>query len=209
MRAAVRRIIVAAAALLLLAGVEPGAVVADYEATEANMPALLDRLRDIGYDIPPDVELPPEFVTAPAEAITVVVDRLTDEDLSVLPHGATGSTDVALIRPAPEEHSGPVYVYLASDVGLPRRQLIGVPFGPNGWRGEPRTLAARDDAELEFVDADDAGRLLLLPPQPPGGNETTTSPSIFSRATSRHSSHSSWPPNPSTASSTTMAPPAH
>jgi dipeptidyl aminopeptidase/acylaminoacyl peptidase len=53
-------------------------------------------------------------------------------------------------------------VYLASDVGLPRRQLIGLPFGPNGWRGEPRTLAARDDAELEFVDSDDAGRLLLL-----------------------------------------------
>ena len=55
-----------------------------------------------------------------------------------------------------------MYVYLASDVGLPRRQLIGLPFGPNGWRGEPRTLAARDDAELEWIDADDAGALLLL-----------------------------------------------
>jgi hypothetical protein len=77
----------------------------------------------------------------------VVVDRLTDEDFSALPHGATGSTDVALLRPAPDDHGGPVYVYLASDVGLPRRQLIGLPFGPNGWRGEPRTPAARDDAE--------------------------------------------------------------
>ncbi|MGY1593890.1 S9 family peptidase [Geodermatophilus sp. SYSU D00708] len=91
-----------------------------------------------------------------------VVDRLTDEDFSALPHGATGSTEVALIRPAPEDHRGPVYVYLASDVGLPRRQLIGLPFGPNGWRGEARCLAARDDAELEGIDADDAGRLLLL-----------------------------------------------
>ena len=69
---------------------------------------------------------------------------------------------MGLIRPAPEDHAGPVYVYLASDVGLPRRLLIGLPFGPNGWRGEPRTLAARDDADLEWVDADDAGRLLLL-----------------------------------------------
>ena len=32
-----------------------------------------------------------------------------------------------------------------------------MPFGPNGHRGEPRTLASRDDAELEAVDADDAG----------------------------------------------------
>src|SRR4051812_15341518 len=92
----------------------------------------------------------------------VVIDRMTDEDFSALPHGATGSTDVALLRPAPHDHTGPVYVYLSSDVGLPRRQLIGLPFGPNGHRGEPRTLAARDDAELEWVDADDAGALLLL-----------------------------------------------
>jgi dipeptidyl aminopeptidase/acylaminoacyl peptidase len=92
----------------------------------------------------------------------VVVDRLVDEHLNLLPHGATGSTDVALLRPAPAGDTGPVYVYLASDVGLPRRQLLGVPFGPNGYRGEARTLAARDDAELEFVDGDDAGALLLL-----------------------------------------------
>ncbi|TFV63852.1 S9 family peptidase [Geodermatophilus sp. DF01-2] len=113
-----------------------------------------------------DVSLEERFIVVRdgerGQQYVVVVDRLTDEDLSVLPPGATGSTEVALIRPAPDEHGGPVYVYLASDVGLPRRQLIGLPFGPNGWRGEPRTLAARDDAELEFIDADDAGRLLLL-----------------------------------------------
>ena len=91
-----------------------------------------------------------------------VVDRLMDEHSTLLPHGATGSTDVALLRPAPEGETGPVYVYLASDVGLPRRQLIAMPFGPNGFKGEPRTLAFRDDAELEGLDADDAGRLLLL-----------------------------------------------
>ncbi len=92
----------------------------------------------------------------------VVVDRLMDECFTLLPHGATGSTDVALLRPAPEGDSGPLYVYLASDVGLARRELIGLPLGPNGWRGEPSALATRDDAELEGLDADDAGRLLLL-----------------------------------------------
>ncbi|HEV7624826.1 MAG TPA: prolyl oligopeptidase family serine peptidase [Amnibacterium sp.] len=91
----------------------------------------------------------------------VVVDRLEDTHVPLL-HPGTGSTETALIRPAPEGDSGPLYVYLASDVGLPRKQLIGLPFGPNGHRGEPRTLARRDDAELEAVDADDAGRLLLL-----------------------------------------------
>jgi dipeptidyl aminopeptidase/acylaminoacyl peptidase len=90
-----------------------------------------------------------------------VVDRLEDLHFPLLPSG-TGSTDVALVRPAPEGEPGPLYVYLASDVGLPRRQLIGLPFGPNGHRGEPRTLAYRDDAELEAVDADDDGELLLL-----------------------------------------------
>ncbi|GAA2753822.1 S9 family peptidase [Amnibacterium kyonggiense] len=90
-----------------------------------------------------------------------VVDRLEDQHFPLLPSG-TGSTDTALVRPAPEGESGPLYVYLASDVGLSRRQLIGLPFGPNGHRGEPRTLAYRDDAELEAVDADDAGELLLL-----------------------------------------------
>jgi dipeptidyl aminopeptidase/acylaminoacyl peptidase len=113
-----------------------------------------------------DVSLEERFIVIQdgerGQQYVVVVDRLTDEAFSALPAGATGSTDVALLRPAPDDHNGPVYVYLASDVGLPRRQLIGLPFGPNGWRGEPRTLAARDDAELEFVDADDAGRLLLL-----------------------------------------------
>ena len=92
----------------------------------------------------------------------VVVDRLMDERFTLLPQGATGSTDVALLRPAPAGGTGPLYVYLASDVGLARRQLIGLPFGPHGWRGEPTALAARDDAELEDLDADDAGRLLLL-----------------------------------------------
>ena len=39
---------------------------------------------------------------------------------------------------------------------------MAVPLGPKGWRGASGVLAARDDAELEGLDADDAGRLLLL-----------------------------------------------
>jgi acetyl esterase/lipase len=121
---------------------------------EGHLIHVLDISLEERFIVLTDGERGQQFVT--------VVDRLMDDDFSALPQGATGSTDKALIRPAPEEHAGPVYVYLVSDVGLPRRVLLGLPFGPNGWRGEPRCLAARDDAELEFVDADDAGRLLLL-----------------------------------------------
>lgn len=92
----------------------------------------------------------------------VVVDRLEDTSTLLLHPGATGSTDRAVLRPAPEGDSGPLWVYLASDVGLARRQLIGMALGPHGWKGEPRALAVRDDAELEDLDADDSGRLLLL-----------------------------------------------
>ncbi|WP_245961962.1 S9 family peptidase [Quadrisphaera granulorum] len=92
----------------------------------------------------------------------VAVDRLDDSSFPLLQPGATGSTDRAVLRPAPEGDSGPLWVYLASDVGLARRQLIGMALGPHGFKGEPRALAVRDDAELEDLDADDAGRLLLL-----------------------------------------------
>ena len=38
-----------------------------------------------------------------------------------------------------------------------------IPLGPNGWRGRVRRCSRpRDDAELEGLDADDAGRQLLL-----------------------------------------------
>ena len=145
-------------------GTAPGAPTRCYLADPAT--GRLDPLAEGELIHVLDVSLEERFIVVQdgerGQQYVVVVDRLTDEDFSALPPGATGSTDVALIRPAPDDHSGPVYVYLASDVGLPRRQLIGLPFGPNGWRGEPRVLAARDDAELEDVDADDAGELLLL-----------------------------------------------
>ncbi|GAA4264436.1 S9 family peptidase [Frondihabitans peucedani] len=92
----------------------------------------------------------------------VVVDRLTDDDFPLLTEPWAGSAETALIRPSPESESSPLIAYLSTEAGLPRRSLVAMPLGPHGWRGTSRVLAARDDAELEFLDADDAGRLLLL-----------------------------------------------
>ena len=92
----------------------------------------------------------------------VVVDRVADLDHPLLPFPATGSTEVAIIRPAPPGDATPLVAYVCTDAGLPRRQLVAVPLGAEGWRGVSGVLAARDDAELEGLDADDAGRQLLL-----------------------------------------------
>ena len=100
----------------------------------------------------------------------VVVDRVADADHPLLPYPATGSTDRAIVRPAPPgdplppDHPAtlqPLIAYLATDAGLPRRQLVAIPLGPAGWRGQSGVLAPRPDAELEGLDADDAGRTLL------------------------------------------------
>ncbi len=96
------------------------------------------------------------------EEFCVVLDRVGDRDHPLMPHSGTGATDVALLRPAPADDPAPMAAYLVTEVGLPRRQLVRMPLGPDGWRGEAAVLAARDDAELEELDADDAGHLLLL-----------------------------------------------
>lgn len=92
----------------------------------------------------------------------VVVDRLADADHPLLPYPALGSTDRAIIRPAPAGDDEDLIAYVATDAGLPRRQVVAVPLGPDGWRGQAGVLAPREDAELEGLDADDAGRLLML-----------------------------------------------
>jgi dipeptidyl aminopeptidase/acylaminoacyl peptidase len=91
-----------------------------------------------------------------------VLDRVGDRDHPLMPHSGTGATDVALLRRAPDDDPAPMVAYLVTEVGLPRRQLVRMPLGPDGWRGEAQVLAAREDAELEELDADDAGHLLLL-----------------------------------------------
>lgn len=92
----------------------------------------------------------------------VVVDRVADVDHALLPYPATGSTDIAILRPAPPGDSSPFVAYVCTDAGLPRHQLVAVPLGPEGWRGVSGVLVSREDAELEGLDADDTGRLLLL-----------------------------------------------
>jgi dipeptidyl aminopeptidase/acylaminoacyl peptidase len=92
----------------------------------------------------------------------VVVDRLANQDQLLLPSSAIGGTEVALLRPAPEGDSSPLFVYLITEAMSLRHELVAMPIGPNNWRGKARVLASRPDADLEGLDADDAGRLLLL-----------------------------------------------
>ncbi|PZE30068.1 S9 family peptidase [Curtobacterium sp. MCBD17_028] len=96
------------------------------------------------------------------EEFVVVVDRLTDEDHPLLTPPHEGSAEIALLRPAPASGTSPLVAYIATEAGLPRRQLLAMPLGPHGWRGEASVLVGRDDADLEYLDADDAGRTLLL-----------------------------------------------
>ncbi len=92
----------------------------------------------------------------------VVVDRVADVDHPLLPYPATGATEVAIIRPSPAGDDSPLIAYVSTDAALPRRQLVAVPLGREGPAPASGVLAARDDAELEGLDADDSGRLLLL-----------------------------------------------
>lgn len=92
----------------------------------------------------------------------VVVDRLTDEDHPLLIDPPSGSAEIAFMRPSPASETSPLVAYVATEAGAPRRQLVAQPVGPHGWRGRPRSIVARPDGELEFLDADDAGRTVLL-----------------------------------------------
>jgi dipeptidyl aminopeptidase/acylaminoacyl peptidase len=92
----------------------------------------------------------------------VVLDRSANQDHPLLPYPAAGSTEVAIIRPAPLGDASPLIAYVCTDAGLPRRQLVAVPLGSEGWRGVSGVIASREDAELEGLDADDTGRQLLL-----------------------------------------------
>jgi hypothetical protein len=68
---------IAVAVLLLVGGVEPADVIADYTASAPNMAALLDRLRSLGRSLPANIDAGSELLGAPADAINVVVERLT------------------------------------------------------------------------------------------------------------------------------------
>ncbi|MBA3529388.1 MAG: S9 family peptidase, partial [Propionibacteriaceae bacterium] len=93
----------------------------------------------------------------------VTLDRLADQDHPLMPYPHTGSTETGLLRPSAwadrPEH---LTAYLVTDAALPRAVLAGVDLGPDGVRSAVGVLAARDDGELEQIDADDAGRQLSL-----------------------------------------------
>jgi len=92
----------------------------------------------------------------------VIVDRVADQSHRLLPEHESGSAAVAFVRRAARESDHPVVAYLVTDAGRARHELVAAALGPGGWHGTPTTLAARNDAELEDIDADDAGELLLL-----------------------------------------------
>ncbi len=89
-----------------------------------------------------------------------LVDRLVDADYPVLPYQDIGSADVGLLRPAPV--GAGLVAYLVSDAGRPRRELIAIGLHEDGRREAAGTFAAREDAELELIDADAAGRRMVL-----------------------------------------------
>lgn len=68
---------IAIAVLLLVGGVEPADIVADYTATAPNMIGLLDRFQAVGHSLPAGVNANSELLGAPATVIGLVVDRLT------------------------------------------------------------------------------------------------------------------------------------
>jgi dipeptidyl aminopeptidase/acylaminoacyl peptidase len=93
----------------------------------------------------------------------VTLDRHADADHPLLPYPHTGSTESALLRPnAWAGREDQLTAFLVTDAGQPRAVLTGVDLGPDGVRGDAGILAARDDGELEAIDADDAGRRLSL-----------------------------------------------
>lgn len=68
---------IAIAVLLLVGGVKSADVVADYTASGPNVPALLERLRALGRSLPANVQGGSELLGTPADAINIVVARLT------------------------------------------------------------------------------------------------------------------------------------
>jgi dipeptidyl aminopeptidase/acylaminoacyl peptidase len=95
----------------------------------------------------------------------VTLDREMGRDHPLLPYPERGTTESGMLRPSPDRAESPgveYAAYLVSDAGVPRSALAAVAVGHDGLRGAAGILAARDDGELEHIDADDAGRLLTL-----------------------------------------------
>jgi dipeptidyl aminopeptidase/acylaminoacyl peptidase len=91
------------------------------------------------------------------------LDRVTDQDFPVLPYPRTGTTDAGFFRPSPIADPGvAVVAYVISDAGVARSELVAVPVNRDGTRGSGGAIAARPDADVEFADVDDSGRVLVV-----------------------------------------------
>jgi dipeptidyl aminopeptidase/acylaminoacyl peptidase len=92
------------------------------------------------------------------------LDRPRDADHGLLPYPGIGSTDAGFYRPPPpgSRASTALVAYLISDAGQSRPVLLAIPVDADGRRGEGGVIASREDADVEFADADDAGRRLVL-----------------------------------------------
>ena len=91
----------------------------------------------------------------------VVVDRVADADHPLLPYPDLGSTERAIIRPAPDGRrrwwpTWPPTPACPAASWWPSRSARPAGAATSG------ILCPREDAELEGLDADDAGHLLLL-----------------------------------------------
>ena len=95
-----------------------------------------------------------------------LLDRSVEHDYPLLPYQHLGSTDAGLLRPTPaglaDAEPGGMVAYLVTDAGLPRRELVAIGVHDDGRRIAAGILAAREDAELEIIDADTAGSRLVL-----------------------------------------------
>jgi dipeptidyl aminopeptidase/acylaminoacyl peptidase len=93
-----------------------------------------------------------------------LLDRRAGLAHEVLPHlaASAGATDLGFLRPPPSGDPAAMVAYVVTDAGQPRRALVAVALGGDGDRSAAGALAQRDDAEVEFADADAAGRRVLL-----------------------------------------------
>jgi dipeptidyl aminopeptidase/acylaminoacyl peptidase len=94
------------------------------------------------------------------EEYCAVVDRVQNTHLRLAE--GPGSSMWAFIRPAPGTWDVPAVAYSRTEAGLDRISLVASPIGSDGRPGAARVLATREHAELEMMDADDAGSRLLL-----------------------------------------------
>lgn len=90
-----------------------------------------------------------------------ILDRADGCWHEVLPDAA-GATSLGFLRPPPGGDPYRLIAYSVTDAGLPRRALVAAPFGSDGTRAGAGTIARRDDAEIDYADADDSGRRVLV-----------------------------------------------